>query len=232
MSQYQKLKQRVYRCNLELPEHELVLYTFGNVSAIDRQAGVFVIKPSGVPYQELTPGDMVVVDLDGNVIEGELTPSSDTSTHAVLYRNFPEIGGIAHTHSTYAVAWAQAVRSIPILGTTHADHLQTEIPCTGIMSDAAIRGDYEEETGKQIVETFSKYSYQETPMVIVARHGPFTWGDTPEDAVYHSVILEELARMALLTIQVDPDTTGLKPTLIEKHYQRKHGKDSYYGQES
>jgi len=231
MSAYSRLKEKAWHANMELPEHELVIFTFGNVSAVDRDAEVFAIKPSGVPYSELSPEDMVVVDFQSNVVEGELRPSSDTKTHAVLYRSFPNIGGIVHTHSTYAVAWAQAQRPIPILGTTHADHLQTEVPCTDVMSDEMIRGDYEEQTGYQIVETFQERSYAEIPMVLVACHGPFTWGADAEDAVYNSAVLEELAQMAFLTEQINPDVPRLKQTIIDKHYLRKHGSDAYYGQD-
>jgi len=173
---------------------------------------------------------MVVVDLDNRIVEGKLRPSSDTKTHTVLYRHFAEIGGVAHTHSTYAVAWAQVMKPIPILGTTHADYLPTDVPCTEIMRDEMISGDYEEATGQQILNAFADLSYTEIPMVLVAGHGPFTWGTTPNKAVYHSVVLEELAKMALLTLQIDPQAPRLKSTLIDKHYQRKHGKSSYYGQ--
>ncbi|MCF7803945.1 MAG: L-ribulose-5-phosphate 4-epimerase [Candidatus Marinimicrobia bacterium] len=231
MSKYQDLKEQVYECNMELPEHGLVIYTFGNVSAIDRDAGVFAIKPSGVDYEKLKPEDIVIVDLDYNVVEGDLRPSSDTKTHAVLYKNFPNIGGIVHTHSTYSVAWAQALKPLPIFGTTHADHLQNDVPITEVMSDEMIQGDYEEETGHQIVNTFQDLSYEETQMVLVARHGPFTWGKTPEDAVYNSVVLEELAKMALFTRQINPEIPRLKQSIIDKHYLRKHGEDAYYGQD-
>jgi len=226
----QELKEIAWRCNLEIPKRGLAIYTFGNVSAMDREHGVFAIKPSGVPYEELRVEDMVVVDLDNRVVEGRLRPSSDTKTHAVLYRSFPDIGGVAHTHSTFAVAWAQAMTPVPIMGTTHADHLQADIPCTGVMSDRLIKGDYEEATGQQIIETFEKLSYKEVEMVLVACHGPFTWGASPEKAVYNSVVLEELCRMALLTLEIDPNTPRLPQALIDKHYQRKHGDQAYYGQ--
>ena len=215
---------------MELPKSGLVIHTFGNVSALDRDLGVFAIKPSGVSYQELTPQDMVVVDLENNVVEGKLLPSTDTKTHTILYRNFPEIGGVCHSHSTYAVAWAQAKKSIPILGTTHADYLTTDIPCTEVMSDEMITGNYEEETGNQILQLFRHLSYQEIEMVLVACHGPFTWGSTSQKAVHNSIILEELAKMALLTLQINPAIPRLKETLINKHHQRKHSKDAYYGQ--
>jgi len=226
----QELKENVWHCNLEIPKHSLAVYTFGNVSAIDREKGVMAIKPSGVPYELLKPEDIVVVDLDGRVVEGSLSPSSDTKTHLVLYNEFPKIGGIVHTHSTYATAWAQAARPIPVFGTTHADHLHLDIPCTEFMPDDKIQNDYEIETGRQITKVFQEISYEEVEMVLVAGHAPFTWGKTPEKAVYNSVVLEELARMALLTIQIDPQTPRLNDVLIQKHYQRKHGPHSYYGQ--
>jgi L-ribulose-5-phosphate 4-epimerase len=225
-----RLKEVAWKCNRELSRFGLAVRTFGNASAVDRKEGLVAIKPSGVEYEDLRVEDMVVVDLNNNVVEGKLRPSSDTKTHTLLYRAFPEIGGVVHTHSTYAVAWAQAVRPIPILGTTHADYLAADIPCTAIMSDQMIKGDYEEETGKQITRVFRNRSYKEIPMVIVACHGPFTWGETPEKAVEHSVMLEEIARMAFLTLQIRPDTPRLKQTLIDKHFKRKHGKKAYYGQ--
>ena len=226
----QELKERVCKANLELNEKNLVVYTFGNVSGIDREKGIVVIKPSGVAYEELTPEMMVLVGIDGSIVEGDLNPSSDTKTHLVLYKNFPEIGGVVHTHSPCAVAWAQAQRAIPCLGTTHADYAPGEVPCTAIMSDEAIKGDYETETGNLIIETFNSYSYKHTPMVLVASHGPFTWGITPEQAVYHSVILEYLAKMALDTLSINPDISAVRKSLIDKHFNRKHGENSYYGQ--
>lgn len=224
------LKEIAWRCNLDLQRYNLVVHTFGNASAIDRAEGHVAIKPSGVPYAELKASDMVVVDLDNRVVEGKLRPSSDTKTHTLLYKNFPDIGGVVHTHSTHAVAWAQAMKPIPILGTTHADHVAEDIPCTEVMSDAMIKGDYEIETGNQILKVFKKRSYLDTPMVLVACHGPFTWGETPDKAVYHSLMIEELAKMAYLTLQINPKVPRLKKSLIEKHYKRKHGPDSYYGQ--
>jgi len=232
MSAYEYLKQKAYECNMELPKHGLVIYTFGNVSCFDKEKGVFAIKPSGVPYEKLNPDDIVIVDLDNRIVEGRLKPSSDTKTHTVLYNNFPEIRGIVHTHSTYATAWSQAIKPIPILGTTHADHLTTDIPCTKVMSDEAIKKDYEYETGILIIETFKNLSYEEIQMVLVACHGPFTWGVTPEKAVYNSVILEELAEIAYLTKQISKNVNHIKDALINKHYKRKHGIDSYYGQNS
>ena len=226
------IKQQAYEANLQLPKLGLVLFTFGNVSAADRSRGVFAIKPSGVPYTELRPEKMVIVDFDNNVVEGNLRPSSDTKTHAVLYQQWEGIGGIAHTHSTYATAWAQAQQAIPIFGTTHADHLTVDIPCAPVMSDEMIQGDYEHETGFQIINAFrdKRLSYEEVEMVLVANHAPFTWGKTAEKAVYNSAVLEEVAKMALLTRQIRPDAPPLKDALIRKHYQRKHGKDAYYGQ--
>lgn len=231
---YKELKEIAWRCNMELWHHKLIIYTFGNASAIDREKSLFAIKPSGIPYEKLKIQDMVIVDLDNKTVEGKLRYSSDTKTHSVLYKNFPDIGGVVHTHSPFSVAWAQAKKPIPVLGTTHADHLTNEIPCTEVMSNEMIKGDYEEETGNQIIQTFNKQklSYKDIEMVLVASHGPFTWGSTPEKAVYNSVVLEELAKMALYTFQVNPDIKQIKKELIEKHYFRKHGKNSYYGQKS
>lgn len=230
MGSRQALKERVCKANLELLQTGLVIHTFGNVSGIDREEGIVAIKPSGVSYEELTPEAMVLVNLDGNVVGGDLNPSSDTKTHLVLYQNFPEIGGVVHTHSPYAVAWAQARRAIPCLGTTHADYSPVEIPCTAMISDEAIEEDYERETGNLIVDTFKHYSYNLTPMVLIASHGPFTWGATPEEAVHHSVTLEYLAKMALHTLSLNPNISPVKQSLVNKHFKRKHGKDAYYGQ--
>ncbi len=230
MSKIKELKERVWRCNQQLPALGLVIQSFGNVSGIDRREGLVAIKPSGVEYADLKVGDIVVVDMDNKVVEGKLRPSSDTKTHTLLYRNFPEIGGVVHTHSTYAVAWAQAMKPIPILGTTHADLLAEDVPCTKAMTDRMIKGDYEEETGNQILASFAKRSYKDVPMVLVACHGPFTWGDSPEKALYHSEMLEELAKMAALTLQINHRVPRLKNSLIKKHFSRKHGPDAYYGQ--
>ena len=227
---YTDLKNEAWEANMELHRRGLVLYTWGNVSQIDRDKAVFAIKPSGVPYETLTADDMVVVDLDNAVVEGRLNPSSDTRTHTHLYRHFGEIGGITHTHSTYATAWAQAQQPIPCFGTTHADYAYGEIPCTAIMSNEQIERDYEEETGVQITDAFEARNPQETPMVIVAGHAPFTWGKNAADSVYNAVVLEEVARMAYLTKTIDPDRGPLKQEIVDKHYLRKHGKDSYYGQ--
>lgn len=232
-SKYKDLKQECYQANMELDALNLVIYTFGNVSAVDRQKGVFAIKPSGVPYQDLKPEDIVILDFDNNVIEGKMRPSSDTKTHAYLYKHWKEIGGIAHTHATYSVAWAQAQRDIPIFGTTHADHLTSDIPCAPPMRDELIEGNYEHNTGIQILECFKDkgLSYEEVQMVLIGNHGPFTWGENAAKAVYNSKVLEEVARMAYLTLQINPEAPRLKDSLIKKHYQRKHGKDAYYGQE-
>jgi L-ribulose-5-phosphate 4-epimerase len=232
MSRYEHIKQAAYEANMQLPKLGLVLFTFGNVSAVDRNEGVFAIKPSGIPYEDLTPEKMVVVDFDSFVVEGNMRPSSDTKTHAVLYKHWEKIGGIVHTHSTYATAWAQAQRDIPIFGTTHADHLTTDIPCAPPMEDGMIEGDYEHQTGFQILNHFEKLglSYEEVEMVLVGNHAPFTWGKTPEKAVYNSAVLEQVAQMALLTEQINAKAPRLKDALIKKHFERKHGPMSYYGQ--
>ena len=232
MSRYQHLQREAYEANIRLPQLNLVLFTFGNVSVIDRKLGVFAIKPSGVPYKELMPEKMVVVDLNGETVEGEYRCSSDTLTHAVLYKHWLNIGGIAHTHSTYATAWAQAQRDIPIFGTTHADHLTVDIPCAPPMSDDRITGNYEYETGFQIINHFKEkgLSYEAVEMILAGNHAPFTWGKTAEKAVYNSAVLESIAKMAYLTEQINAQAPRLKETLINKHHQRKHGPDSYYGQ--
>jgi L-ribulose-5-phosphate 4-epimerase len=231
-SRYKSLKDECYEANMELNALGLVIYTFGNVSAADRNSGVFAIKPSGVPYHDLRSDDMVVLDFDNTVVEGSLRPSSDTRTHSYLYKNWGGIGGVAHTHAIYSVAWAQAQKDIPIFGTTHADHLTQDIPCAPPMSDKLIQGDYEHNTGKQILECFSsrKLSYEEVEMVLIGNHGPFAWGDNAARAVYNSKVLETVAQMAYLTLQINPNAPRLKDALIEKHYLRKHGKDAYYGQ--
>lgn len=229
---YEHIQQEAYEANMQLPKLGLVLFTFGNVSAVDRQLGVFAIKPSGVPYEALSPAKMVIVDFDAHIVEGTLRPSSDTKTHAVLYKHWEAIGGIAHTHSTYATAWAQAQRDIPIFGTTHADHNTVDIPCAPPMSDDMIKGDYEFETGFQIINCFTERNldYNEVEMVLVGNHAPFTWGKTAAKAVYNSAVLEQVAQMALLTEQINPAAPRLKEALISKHYTRKHGPGSYYGQ--
>jgi L-ribulose-5-phosphate 4-epimerase len=232
MSKYQALKQECYEANMQLNELKLVVYTFGNVSAVDRENGVFAIKPSGVAYEELKPEDIVIVDFDNNIIEGNMRPSSDTKTHAYLYKNWPNIGGVAHTHATYSVAWAQAQRDIPIFGTTHADHLTKDIPCAPPMDDALIEGNYEHNTGIQILDCFEQkgLSYEEVEMILIGNHGPFAWGKNAAKAVYNSKVLEVVAEMAHLTLLINPNAPRLKDSLIKKHYERKHGKDSYYGQ--
>jgi L-ribulose-5-phosphate 4-epimerase len=232
MSKYKHIQEAAYEANMQLPKLGLVLFTFGNVSAVDRALGVFAIKPSGVPYADLTPDKMVIVDLDGQTVKGKLRPSSDTLTHAVLYKHWEHIGGIVHTHSTYATAWAHALRDIPIFGTTHADHCTVDIPCAPPMDDAMIEGDYEYQTGFQIMNALQAkgLTYQDVEMMLVGNHAPFTWGKTPEKAVYNSAVLETIAQMAYLTEQIRNDTPRLKDSLIKKHYERKHGPDSYYGQ--
>ena len=232
-TRYDHIRESAYQANMQLPVLGLVLFTFGNVSAADHEQGVFAIKPSGIPYDELSPEKMVVVDFAGKTVEGKLRPSSDTKTHAVLYRHWPAVGGIVHTHSTYATAWAQALEDIPIFGTTHADHSTVDIPCAPPMDDEMIRGDYEYQTGFQILNCLKerKLRYEEMEMILVGSHAPFTWGSTCEKAVYNSAVLESIARMAYLTRQIRPDTPRLKEALITKHHARKHGPGSYYGQD-
>lgn len=232
MGKYDEIKMAAYKANMQLPELGLVLFTFGNVSVADRQQEVFAIKPSGVPYKDLSPENMVIVDFDSNIIEGGLRPSSDTKTHAVLYKQWTGIGSIVHTHSTYATAWAQALKDIPVFGTTHADHTVSAIPCAPPMDDEMIKGDYEYETGFQVINCFKErgLQYEELEMILVGNHAPFTWGKTPDKAVYNAAVLEELARMAFLTLQINPASPVLKDSLVNKHYERKHGPHSYYGQ--
>jgi L-ribulose-5-phosphate 4-epimerase len=232
-TKYEHIQQEAYEANMQLPKLGLVLFTFGNVSAADRDLGVFAIKPSGVPYEELSPAKMVIVDFESNVVEGSLRPSSDTNTHAVLYNHWEKINGIAHTHSTYASAWAQSLRGIPIYGTTHADHLTCDIPCAPSMHDDMIKGNYEYETGFQIMNALKEkaLSYEEVEMILVGNHAPFTWGKTAAKAVYNSAVLEEIAKMAYLTESIKTDALRLKDALVKKHYERKHGPDSYYGQQ-
>jgi L-ribulose-5-phosphate 4-epimerase len=229
---YKHIQDAAYEANMQLPKLGLVIFTFGNVSAADRTLGVFAIKPSGVPYEKLSPGKMVIVDFDGNTIKGKLRPSSDTKTHAVLYKHWKNINGIAHTHSLYATAWAQSLRDIPIYGTTHADHNTVDIPCAPPMDDEMIQGDYEHQTGFQIMNCLKEkdLSYEEIEMILVGNHAPFTWGKTAEKAVYNSAVLEAIAHMAFVTEQVKPMASKLKDALIKKHFERKHGPDSYYGQ--
>lgn len=229
-SPYRELKERAWAANQEIPKRGLAIYTFGNVSAFDAARGVIAIKPSGVEYARLTVDEMVVLDLSGKVVEGELRPSSDTPTHLVLYRAWKGISGVVHTHSSYATGWAQARLPIPIYGTTHADHLPEDVPCTAVMSDEAVERDYEVETGNQILECFKSRDPLRAPMVLVAGHGAFTWGETPEKAVYNAAVLEELARMAFITRTLEPTSARLSARLIRKHFERKHGKNAYYGQ--
>jgi L-ribulose-5-phosphate 4-epimerase len=225
-----ELKREVYEANMELQRRNLVVYTWGNVSQIDRAKSVIAIKPSGVAYEKMAADDIVIVDLENNIVEGKMRPSSDTKTHTHLYRHFDSIGGVTHTHSTYATAWAQTQQGIPCYGTTHADYAYGEIPCTAVMTDQQIERDYEEETGVQITDCFKSRNPKEVPMVIVAGHAPFTWGKSAAESVYHAVILEEIARMAYLTKTLQQTTPPLKQTLVDKHYLRKHGKNAYYGQ--
>ena len=224
-----ELIQRVYEANMDLVKHGLVIFTWGNVSAIDRKSGLVVIKPSGVSYDKMTPGDMVVLDLNGNIRKGKLKPSSDTSTHLELYRSFPGTGGIAHTHSTYATSWAQAGCDIPNIGTTHADYFKDAIPCTRQMRPEEINGDYELETGKVIVERFSGLNATFTPGVLVNNHGPFTWGKDAHEAVHNAAVLEQIAKMAAISLNINPKLQ-MNEELIKKHFFRKHGENAYYGQ--
>ncbi|HGM5859081.1 L-ribulose-5-phosphate 4-epimerase [Serratia marcescens] len=227
-----ELKRQVLAANLSLPAYGLVTFTWGNVSAIDRQSGLVVIKPSGIAYEAMTLEDLVVVDLEGKVREGHRKPSSDTATHLALYRAFADIGGVVHTHSRNATIWAQAGQPIPALGTTHADYFYGDIPCTRPMSEAEIAGDYEGETGKVIIETFNQAGRdpQQVPGVLVYSHGPFAWGKNAADAVHNAVVLEEVAIMAMATRQLAPAIAPMQPELLDKHFLRKHGKHAYYGQ--
>jgi L-ribulose-5-phosphate 4-epimerase len=223
------LKQEVFRANLDLVKHGLVVFTWGNASGIDRESGLVVIKPSGVSYEAMSVGDMVVVDMEGNVVEGSLKPSSDTATHLVLYRAFAGIGGVVHTHSTYATAWAQAGRDIPNIGTTHADYFKDDIPCTRRMTQAEVEGQYEAETGNVIVERFAEINPVHTPGVLVNSHGPFAFGTDAHNAVHNAVVLEQVAKMAFVSLSVNPHLQ-MNELLIQKHFERKHGKNAYYGQ--
>jgi len=225
----EQLKEEVFKANLDLVKHGLVLFTWGNASGIDREKGLFVIKPSGVDYEIMKPSDMVVLDLEGNVVEGKLKPSSDMPTHLCLYKNFNQIGGVVHTHSTYATAWAQAGKGIPNIGTTHADYFAGEIPCTRQMTEKEIFSAYEAETGSVIVEMFKNSNPAEIPGVLVQNHGPFSWGRDAHDAVHNAVVMEQVAKMAFIAYSVNPNLK-MNPLLIKKHYERKHGKNAYYGQ--
>jgi L-ribulose-5-phosphate 4-epimerase len=232
MDTYKTLREEAFEANLEIKKQNLAIYTWGNVSAFDPGKSVFAIKPSGVAYDMLRPEDMVLIDIDGKIVEGVLNPSSDTKTHQVLYREFTGIRGITHTHSPYAVAWAQARKSVPVFGTTHADHGTEEVPCTEYMSPEAVKNNYELETGNLIVETLKQRGLNpaHVNMVLVAGHGPFTWGNSAAQAVYHGAVLEEVCKMALLTLSLDPLTKPLPEHIIRKHWERKHGPDAYYGQ--
>lgn len=225
----QELKQQVFQANLDLVKHGLVIFTWGNVSGIDREKGWVVIKPSGVSYDDMKAEDMVVVDLEGNIVEGKLKPSSDTPTHVELYKAFPSIGGIVHTHSTYATAWAQAGCDIPNIGTTHADYFSGDIPCTRDMTETEVKGEYEKETGAVIIERFSELNPAHIPGVLVKNHGPFSWGKDPHEAVHNAVVMEQVAKMAFIAYQVNPTLT-MNELLIQKHFFRKHGPGAYYGQ--
>jgi len=229
---FKSLREECFEANMMLPKLNLVIFTFGNVSCVDRSKSVFAIKPSGVPYDTLKYEDIVICDFDGNVVDGKLRPSSDTRTHAVLYKNWFSIGGVAHTHSTYGTSWAQSLYDIPVFGTTHADYLTHDIPCALPMKDELILGDYEINTGHQIIDCLRErgLNHEEVEMILVGSHAPFTWGNTAAKAVHNSAVLEQCAQMAYLTLQINPGTNRLKDTLIQKHHQRKHGPDSYYGQ--
>ena len=228
----EELKQRVYEANMELPKHGLVTFTWGNVSEIDRETGLFAIKPSGVPYEELKPEDMVLMDLEGNKIEGKYNPSSDTATHIELYKAFEEIGGIVHTHSSYATSWAQAGRDIPCYGTTHADYIYGEVPCLRCLTEQEIEDAYEKNTGVLIADRFDEddLDYVATPAVLCKNHGPFTWGKDAHEAVHNAVVLEEVAKMAARCEMINPDVKPAPQELQDKHYYRKHGANAYYGQ--
>jgi L-ribulose-5-phosphate 4-epimerase len=232
MDIYKTLREQAFEANLEIPRHNLAIYTWGNVSAFDKDRGIFAIKPSGVAYDALSPEAMVVLDLDGMVVAGKLNPSSDTETHRVLYREFSGIQGITHTHSAYAVAWAQALKSVPVFGTTHADHGAEEIPCTPLMDEEAVKHNYELETGNLIVYTFRNQHKNPShmPMVLVGGHGPFTWGKSAAQSVYHAAVLEEICKMAHLTLSLNPDAQQLPQHIIRKHWERKHGPNATYGQ--
>ena len=223
------LKQQVYKANIDLVKHGLVIFTWGNVSAIDRDKNVIVIKPSGVSYDNMKSDDMVIVDMEGKVVEGKYKPSSDTATHLELYKAFPEIGGVVHTHSTYATAWAQSGCDIPNIGTTHADYFSDDIPCTRDMTEEEVKGDYEKDTGTVIIERFKELNPVHVPGVLVKNHGPFSWGKDANDAVHNAVVLEQVAKMAFIAYQVNPNLT-MNKLLIQKHFLRKHGPDAYYGQ--
>ena len=226
----EKLKEEVYKANMDLPKYGLVTFTWGNVSGIDREKGLFVIKPSGVDYDKLTPEDMVVVDLEGNKVEGKYNPSSDTPTHVVLYNAFPKIGGIVHTHSSWATSWAQAGRAIPCYGTTHADYIYGEVPCVRNLDKSEIAEAYERNTGILIADYFKKRDYEAVPAVLCKNHGPFAWGADPANAVHNAVVMEEVAFMDFHALMLEPGRGPMQQELLNKHYLRKHGPSAYYGQ--
>ena len=232
MSAYKTLREEAYEANMEIARNNLAIYTWGNSSAFDPDKGVFAIKPSGVEYNKLKPQSMVLVDLDGKIADGKLKPSSDTKTHLILYKEFKGVRGVTHTHSVYASAWAQAAKPVPVFGTTHADHSTREIPCTEFMSEEAVKNNYELETGNLIAETLKKGKLEpaNTNMILVAGHGPYTWGNSALQSVYNSVVLEEICKMALLTITIDVNAKPLCEHIIKKHWERKHGENAYYGQ--
>lgn len=226
----QRLKQQVFAANLDLPRHGLVTFTWGNVSAIDRAHGLVAIKPSGVAYETMTVDDIVVVDMKGNVVEGRLRPSSDTATHLALYRRYPSLGGVVHTHSMHATAWAQAGLAIPALGTTHADYFLGDIPCTRALTEEEVQSEYELNTGRVIIETLKEGDPLHTPGMVVYQHGPFAWGKSAHDAVHNAVVMEEVARMAWIARGINPDLKSIDDYLMAKHFMRKHGSHAYYGQ--
>ena len=226
----EQLREEVCQANLELPKRGLIIFSWGNVSGIDREKGLIAIKPSGIDYDDLTPDKLVILDLDGNVVEGDMNPSSDTPTHLELYRKFPGVGGVCHTHSTNATVWAQACRPIPCLGTTHADYFYGEIPVTDIMTKEQIETEYELNTGKIIVDTFAGRDAMQMPAVLVANHGPFTWGKNAAKSVESAIVLEQVAEMAIKTAVLKPELPPISQNLLDKHYLRKHGKNAYYGQ--
>lgn len=225
-----ELRQTVWKANIDLKNHGLVTFTWGNVSGIDREQGLMVIKPSGVEYDDMKPEDMVIVDLQGNIVEGKLNPSSDTVTHLALYNHYPQIASIVHTHSSFATAWAQSGRAIPAMGTTHADYFYGQIPCSRALSADEIIGAYELNTGKVIIETIGENDPMAIPGILVKEHAPFAWGSSPNNAVHNAVVLEEVAKMALHTLAINPQSGAISDTLLDKHYQRKHGKNASYGQ--
>ena len=224
------LREQVFLANLALPKYGLVTFTWGNVSGIDREKGIIIIKPSGVSYDEMKASDMVALDLEGNVIEGKYKPSSDTPTHVELYKAFPDIKGVVHTHSSHATAYAQAIKPIPAYGTTHADYFYGDIPCTRVLTEAEVLTDYEKNTGIVIVDTFKSLDYKAIPAVLAANHGVFTWGGSPDDAVHNAVVLEEIAKMGINTQIINNNTKSINEYILDKHYFRKHGKGAYYGQ--